>query len=411
MYLLRLAALATVATLGCSAPNFKVADVDDASAEAGDTAIADSTPPLDGTPCPPPPPGGDLYVDSTSTAAAPTGAASCPFRTIREGLAGAPAGGKRTVRVKGQVGGRTYNETGALVVRDQVSLVSDGFGNVVIQSDGGACAGAGPQCVLQVDRGGTLDGFNVISTKAGVTLISLSATGGAGGATVRNVKASGATEGAFAILVNNGATIGPQVESTLNVKAAGLQIYGAGAVRIQGAGNRFDFNLVGIAHEGGSGLVIADGATANKNARSGVRIATAPAIVNNLNGLSATGNGDAGLEVHAGSLVLRNAILNVGNRVGAIISAGPGVTLDLGQLSSAGKNIFATAFVKNLQAGICFNAAAVTINAHGNKWNQCSPAPSTLSISGTCADNVSGYADIVFRSPGSYTISTEPCDS
>ncbi|MBL8717871.1 MAG: hypothetical protein JNL79_17970 [Myxococcales bacterium] len=406
-FLLRLGLFAYV---GCASADFKVGDSTDAAADTAldarpDTLVDVNCPPLGAT--------DEILVDSNSVAATPNGTTACPYRTIRDALAVTVAGTPRLVRVKGTPGGRVYSETTSLVVKTGVTLVSEGLGNVVITGPGGSCAGAGATCMVQVNRGANLDGFVVQGSAASVTLVSISGAGagGVGPATVKNTRATKAVgDGAFAFLVNDGAVLGPNVESLQNPAVAGLQIYGTSPVRVTGSNSRFNNNLWGINHEGGGSLTIEGGVTANLNARSGVRIFTALGVMHTISALTAGGNAEAGLVVVGGSVTVRQSSFNAENKVGVVLNGAPGVVLDLGTAAAVGNNVFGTTSgvgSRNKYAGVCVDGLTVELKIGGNRWTGCSP--STATLAGSCADVPTEYKDILLRGASGGSVSTSPC--
>jgi len=402
--------LGLFAYAGCASADFKVGDSTDATA---DTALDARPDALADVNCPSLGATDEILVDSNSIAATPNGTTACPFRTIREGLAITVAGTPRVVRVKGTVGGRVYNETTSLVVKTGVTLVSDGLGNVTITGSGGSCAGAGTNCMVQVNRGANLDGFIVLGSASNVTLVSISGAGagGVGPASVKNTRATKAVgDGAFAFLVNDGAVLGPNVESLQNPAVAGLQIYGSSPVRVTGSNTRFNNNLWGINHEGGGSLTIEGGVAANLNAKSGVRIFTALGVMHTISALTAGGNAEAGLVVVGGSVTLRGSVLNADNKVGVALNGAPGVTLDLGTATTGGNNLFGTtagAVNRNKYAGVCVEGLTVELKIAGNRWTTC--PPSSANLAGSCADVPGEYKDVILRGAPGGTVTATGC--
>lgn len=406
-----LAALA----VGCSSADFKVAATSDGASD--DTATVDSNTdaPVEGGSCPPLGDSGEIVVDSNTAAPTSNGTAACPFKTIREALAVTNATVSRTVRVRGTAGGRVYEESGSLVVKSGITLASDSFGSVIVQGAGGVCAGASGTCVVQLNKGATLDGFIVQGTTPNVTLVSISGTGTASAApaVVKNSRATKAQgDGGFAFLVNDGAQLGPNVEALQNPAVPGLQIYGGAPVRVLGPNTRFNNNLFGIRHEGGGILTVEGDVAANSNKKSGILVNTAVGVLHSFSTVVAGGNGDAGILMQSGSLVLRNAQLHGDNRIGLIANGSPGVTLDLGSDVGPGNNVFGTngagTASRNKQAGICLDPFTVNINAFSNKFTGC---PASVGIvDAACTESLGGsYKDIVSRPSPTGTINTKGC--
>lgn len=399
---------------GCASADFKVADSTDAGTDGTVETGVDARPdtPLVDVNCPPLGPTDEILVDSNSVAATPNGTTSCPFRTIREGLAITTPGTPRVVRVKGTAGGRVYTEVTNLVVKTGVTLVSDGLGTVVIAGAGGTCAGAAAVCMVQVNRGANLDGFIVQGGTPNVTLVSISGAGTSGAllASVKNTRATKAADGGFAFLVNDGAVLGPNVESVQNPSVAGLQVYGSSPVRVTGTNSRFNSNLWGINHEGSGSLTIESGVTANLNTKSGVRIFTALSVMHNISALTAGGNGEAGLVVVGGSVTLRNSFLNADNKVGVALNGAPVTNLDLGTGSLVGNNLFGTAGAatgRNKYAGVCVEGLSVELKLTGNRWTVCPPTTATLP--GSCTDVPGEYKDVILRGAVTGSVTTASC--
>lgn len=414
-----LLALAAVTAVGCASSDFKVGTTSDGA--VGDTEPADTATDTgtgdgggDGGACPPLGDSGEILVDSNTAATTSNGTATCPFKTIRDALAVTNTTVARTVRVRGTSGGRVYTETGSLVVKTGITLASDSIGSVVVQGAGGVCAGSGSTCIVQVNKGATLDGFIVKGTTSGVTLVSISGSGTASAppAVVKNTRATKAAgDGGFAFLVNDGGQLGPNVEGTQNPAVPGLQIYGSAPVRVIGPNTVFNNNLYGIRHEGGGVLTIEAGVATNSNTKSGVLVNTALGVVHSFSVLTAGANGDAGVFMQSGSLVLRNSQLHGDNRIGLIANGSASVTLDLGTDSGVGNNFFGTnasgSAARNKQAGICLDPFVIPVNAVGDKFSICPPSQGT--IDGACTDALSGYHDIRYRTGATGTIVTKIC--
>lgn len=407
--------LGLLAFTGCASAEFKVGDAVDGGADsASDTELDTRPDALADVNCPPLGASDEIVVDSNSLAATPNGTTTCPFRTIREGLAVTVPGAPRVVRVKGTAGGRVYTETTNLVVKTGVTLVSDGLGNVVIAGSGGSCAGAGANCMVQVNRGANLDGFIVQGSASNVTLVSISGAGstGVGPATVKNTRATKAVgDAGFAFLVNDGAVLGPNVEGVQNPSVAGLQIYGSSPVRVTGPNARFNSNLWGIRHEGSGSLTIEAGVAANLNAKSGVYIFTALAVMHAVTALTAGGNGEAGLVLAGGSLTLRGSFLNADNRIGLALNGAPGAVLDLAPSTAAASNLFGTnsgSANRNKWAGVCVDGLNSELKLGGNRWTTCGPSTSAF-LGGSCADAVTEYKDVMIHGSTAATYSATPC--
>lgn len=353
----------------------------------------------------------DVYVDKNATTPS-VGTAACPFHTLAAATAiGAPASGTRTIHVADVPSGGTppvvYAE-GGLEVKKGVILSGPGAAKVTIS--GSAACGAGGNCAVQVDGGGTVDGFTIGG--AGVET-----TDGTLVATIKNSIVTGAS--GDGLRINGAADLGPNIQSNANT-GNGLTIRGAGAVHVvagTGVVNKFDTNGGDGINIGGTDCVLTfDGGEANGNAGDGVNIANVPssvstaahsvtALVAKLNGFSGTTpTNHSGIELgDAAGLKLRNSVLEKNGAHGIKWTKGTaaGSSLDLGTAVSAGGNAFAgpTAADQNTKAGVCIENTPTANTFESDKWSACPPVSRQVS---SCTATFS-YADIAYTKTGSVT--------
>jgi pectin methylesterase-like acyl-CoA thioesterase len=268
--------LCLLAAVGCSSSNFEIAESTDSGTSdetASDTGIGpveDGAPPADSSVeeviavdagCAAPSDPLEIWVDGAS-ANSPTGTASCPFHKVSEAIAYANTlpMKPRTIRVKPG----SYVEDTAIILRKGLTLSGSGVG-VTQLSGGGACTSStsGYKCVIRVDSGAILERVSIDASPNGKHGV---VTGEAEGVfpIVRSTAISGAGGSCCSgILVNSGAILGPNIESSKN--AYGLTIWGNQTVKVLAGTNKFDNNtLTGINHEG-TGVFSFEGGSVSSN--------------------------------------------------------------------------------------------------------------------------------------------------
>jgi hypothetical protein len=351
-----------------------------------------------------------LYVDNHSTRPS-VGTIDCPYRTILEATVPAWSGPPvRTIFVRGGPAGGTpydYAESAAIVVRANVILRGEGPQTTRITR--GATCPSGGTCNVEVQAGGTLDGFTVMA--GGGSAIITNGTSAAI-ATVRNTIATGASgDGNYGVLVYNATDLGPNIQ-VINNGRGGVMTYGSTRLRVAygtGVINRFDGNgAFGISVEGSAPLLF-EGGSASANATSGIRITPVVGTLNAVSNLTANENRGVGLTANTfASVVLRNSTFQR-NPVGIQFPFGTANTLDLGR-DGPGNNNFggATSTNQNTYAAMCFTQPRTTIPANGNRWTLCPVTPASL----TACDLVGSlrYQD-VFYVPSPSPVSASVIDA
>jgi len=342
-----------------------------------------------------------IYVDARASGGA-IGSAACPVRSIREALsivASLPSA-KRTVKVAGGTGGEpvVYNETSALVVKAQTSIVGDGPERVTVTGGGPA----GPaQAVFVLEGKTSLEGITVIAgDKVGIAMMPAAFTV----ATVRSTtvtKAKGTTNVAVLVTGAGAAELGPAFRAEKN-QTAGVWVEDIFALHVIATGsvpNAFNENGAGIVVQ--KGTLNFDGGEVNKNVGVGITLNATPK--HNITGLVARDNGGAGITIENGAgLKLRNSTL-LTNRFGLVVKFGLVADLDLGA-ADGGKNVFGGSLERNYRAAICFQQAKnVKIPATGNKFSSCPPLATVLTDGVSCDAPPSAYADVLF-----YPFGTDP---
>ncbi|MEO7097047.1 MAG: hypothetical protein ABI175_27555 [Polyangiales bacterium] len=335
----------------------------------------------------------DVYVDKKATGPS-TGTAACPFKTIGEATTLSWSGSTvRTIHVAGGSPAFDYPETASVVVRANVKLLGAGPAATTI-SKGGSCPGGG-SCVVLVEPGGILDGFNIPSG-GGSSVVTNASTGGTLVPAVRNCVVTDATVGAN-IVIRGGADLGPNLTVTKSYGVPGVQSSGAGIIHVIGTTNAFDKNgTSGFVIDGAANLMF-DGGSASGNGTHGLRLAGTGSY--GVSNLQAIGNVSVGINVGSlGSIQLRKSTL-IGNRIGLIFPQSATNNADLGTTTSAGGNVFAasTGTHTNTIAGVCLANVLRTITAEGNTWQAC--PPSQGSVTGCDLDGGTPYRD-VYVSPG-----------
>ena len=237
-----------------------------------DSNLADSNVPLDSSvgetisTCATPGELTEVWVDVKSTATAPVGTSTCPFKRITDALTYVYMLGPKARMIRVRAG--RYDEPGLVHLRAGISLLGAGSGMTTI-AGGGSCLGVGT-CIVRVEGGATLDGVTV---DGGPTAKHGIVTGGLDGGTpiLKNLKSTNAVgDGNAGILVTAGAFIGPNVESSGN--RIGLVVWGSSATKVTGGNNHFDKNAqFGINHESSGQFTFDGGGTASANGSDGIR--------------------------------------------------------------------------------------------------------------------------------------------
>jgi hypothetical protein len=348
----------------------------------------------------------DVYVDKAS-AKPSVGTTECPFHTIKEATDLAAVSG-RTIHVKGGTAATpaNYAETGLVAVKNGVTLEGDGLATTKI-TNAAACAG-GSMCAVEVQNGGTIDGFTITGTGNGIV------TGATDGiATVKNVLVTGAQDGILALGVaklTGGVQLNGNMLNGLHAKASAAR-----TVTISGTGNEFDTNKgKGIFVEGSSKLD-ATGGEAKNNEGGGIYITAtvAAATPHLITGMTVTGNGTSaaaadGINVAStSSLKLRDSVMQSNTHHGVSFAYSTTNTLDIG---AGGNNTFSSMSdaKKNGAAGLCLNDSGATgsVNGNGNKWGDCgvvlSPGPTQTVIStGECSGFSGSKVEVAYKKSAS----------
>lgn len=335
-----------------------------------------------------------VYVDGRA-AAGGNGTATCPAKTIREGLSiiAGLASARRTLKVAGgtSTAPLVYEETAALVVKAQTTVDGDGVERVEVKG-GGACAVAAQGCVFNLEGGASVQGLTIRpGARVGLALTPGILTG----ATAKNLLVTGATSLTnHAVLLKGagGVELGPGFRAVGN-EGAGVYVEEIFSLKVAAGGsnpNQFNENAGGIVMM--RGTLNFDSGEVSKNRAAGVSLVSTPK--HSVSNLVARDNGGPGIFLEAGAgLVLRNSTI-VKNRVGIVAKFGALVDIDLGNSLGAGNNVLAGA-EKNNKAAICFPTARnVKVNALGNKWSSCPPPAATLG--GATCETLGAYQDIYY---------------
>jgi hypothetical protein len=351
-------------------------------------------PPLDGSGCAAlPNTATDVYVDQRYTGAMMTGAATCPYRTITDGLHAAGAlVGTRTVHVAGATTGLVYREADALMVNTNVVLLGAGPAQTTILVPAST---SGSSYAVAVEGGAVLDGFT-ISTPTGDGVLMASAMPAP---IARNVSASFAKGNGIVVLGT--AEIGPMVMANNN-GANGVYAKASGLVHIAWdpakGPNAFDNNGTnGVSLEGTAWLAF-DGGSVSGNTGMGVRLAGSVSPTHVITSLTAKANKGAGVMVSAGqSLQIRGSVLAANTTYGLYYAyASSAGVLDLGPNNQKGGNTFGGGWAsRNTLAGIylCKSRGQGTQAANGNFWSAC--PPTQIMLAG-CDTLPGGYADVAY---------------
>ncbi|MBL8922609.1 MAG: right-handed parallel beta-helix repeat-containing protein [Myxococcaceae bacterium] len=252
----------------------------------------------------------DVYVDQTAPAGG-TGTQPCPFRTILEALAlPAPGNGVtlRTVRVRGQAGGRTYTETSPLVIPSRVEVTSDypggpvGAANVTVSANG-VCV-TGQRCAVLL-TGGRLTGVTVIPSSgpacAGVVTQASPSTSSISGCVIRNATQSGIVALGQLSISNttsrsnqgNGLEASSTTPAIVSFSASGL----AGLVNVFSQNTQSGLNVTGLSRLSAQWLFVED------NLQYGLYLDT-PGVTHSVSNVTGRRNGRDGLHVVNGHVTL-----------------------------------------------------------------------------------------------------------
>jgi hypothetical protein len=352
----------------------------DAAAGNGKADAADApnngctTPPADAT---------DIYVDKQSAAACETGSIDCPFRAIGAALALAvPSGVARAVHVKGGTPIVEYLEGGLRMTAPNMTLAGDGPDRTRIRAPAACAAGCD---LLEVDATSTIVGLELLGNDANQA--GLHTRGGP--VVVHHVRESHAF---YHGLWDDLGGIELRDVSFDHNGYHGVSSFGDLHVvaPLAGESNTFDAN----AHDGvNAGHLIFEGGQANDNGGSGVKVDTLVAVT--VNGLSARGNGRAGLYAFQGTVSVRGCTL-VGNAIGLLVSPNS-ASLDAGTAASPGGNVFGGAMGRNTNAAMCVDETAyLPIAANGNAWSACPPAQ----IDSSDCFALTSYVDVAYVATG-----------
>jgi hypothetical protein len=413
---LRISLVCLLAAVGCSSSNFEIADTTDSATSdetASDTGIGpveDAEPPADsnseeviavdgGSGCAAPSNPLEIWVDGATSATSATGTAACPFHRVSEAIAYAntlPLTTPRTIRVKPGV----YVEDAAIILRKGLTLTGSGVG-VTQLSGGGLCTSSttGYKCVVRVDSGAILERVSIDASPNGKHGV---VTGEAEGTfpIVRSTAISGAGGSCCSgILVNSGAILGPNIESSKN--AYGLTIWGSQTVKVLAGTNKFDNNtLTGINHEG-TGVFSFEGGSVSNN-REGIKLGdlyTATPPANSIKNLIALKNIEYGVKVtNVASAIIRSSTIT-GSKFGVIAIYGASNFIELGTAGVFGGNNFGSPTARNSLGGLCaLFTKAVPLDATGNTFPDCAEPRSLDDISTTAlCEAVTTYADVWYR--------------
>lgn len=396
---LRLVSVASLLLLSaCSSSNFDVPVTDDGgTSEIGTSEIGTTDSATDDV-------GADtcalsanpdtIYVDARASGGG-TGAATCPVKSVREGLAiiAALPSGKRTLKIAGGSASAplVYDESSQLVVKSQTSIVGDGAERVVL-TGGGPCGL--DKCVMLLEGGSSLEGVTVDAKIGnGLLLTPVAFTS----VTVKNTTVTHSTGPMTAGLYVKGqgaVELGPGIRAVKN-EGAGVGVEDIFSLRVMAADaapNQFDDNSVGIVMS--KGVLEFGGGSAQRNGKEGLYLAATPK--HTVRNLVARENKGAGILLEPGAgLKLRGSTL-VKNRVGVTVRFGLVADIDFGTAGDPGKNVFGGAGDKNDKAGICFaQSKSVRVNTQGDQWSACPPVVTGVSDSSGC-ESLPGYADIYF---------------
>jgi hypothetical protein len=336
----------------------------------------------------------EIWVDATSPYFMPSGTSSCPFKTIQGaiGYVNTLPAAARTIRVRAG----TYNETGAVVLKSQITLIGAGIGSTIIMG-GGACMGIG-SCIVRVEGGATLEQVTVDASPTAKHGIVTGATSGGSYPVLKNLKSTGAVgDGNAGILDSAGALIGPNVEASGN--KLGLVVWGNQKTSVTGGGNVFDRNtLYGINHEGTGLFEFRGGGSVSTNAKDGMRfgeVTSDPPPTHEIYGVTIKDNGAAGMRFldYATGIVHENTI--TGNKVGIIANHGPANSFDFGVSAFVGNNSFGSTTTKNTTAGVCImKTRASGMRVIGNKWPACPATIKPMIEADVTCDTLPAYYDV-----------------
>lgn len=349
----------------------------------------------------------DLYVDATSKKPS-NGTSDCPFHTIREATELSwILLSTRTIHVVGGTSASVvaYNETGVVVVRNNIALVGPGVAARI--TGGGSCPVGSGNCIVEIEPGGAVDGFAVLPpTGFSGNAIVLNNGIVVAPAKIKNVQITGAPAGQGALVVKGASDIGPGMNLSTN-GANGINVIGSGNVHIIGSSsgdNLFNTNANnGISIDvGATATLTIDAATTSGNSANGVRIANGSKHV--ISKLIANGNVNQGVVVYSGGSLAMHGSTLTGNKMGLVFIQSSSSTLDIGTSPDAGNNVFGGATAKNTLAGVCVSILhGMTFN--GDSFTNCTP----VSIFNAPCDGLTTYNDVVYSSSTGATASVSAC--
>jgi len=404
--------------LGCTSAEFDVAAATEDTGVANDTGgggadegvveheigAPDTELPVDAPP-PCPRPGEtatDLYVDASSTREDETGSAECPFRTLFFASNFLPApGGVRTVHVRAG----SYSEPAFFRVRSGETYVAEG-GVVKYTAAGTVRCSSSKTCGVQIETGGTLNGFSIDASKVANGIY---VSSDAAAPTIKNTTVRGALEDGV-VVEGTSANVGPQV-AVIENGWSGLVMNGSGRLNVTGTGNRFDNNKGGFWSGSNfipgagihmlSGNIFLDGGTSASGNYVGVLFAWSGSsgALQTLSQLTAQLNRHAGVVVNKGwtKLQLRKSVLTKNANVGLRLEWDSARTndFDIGKAGYPGSNVFGGATQNNGKGGIflCGSPATAGYAAEANQWANC---PIQQVMANNCDTLPTSWTDVVY---------------
>jgi|HubBroStandDraft_1064217.scaffolds.fasta_scaffold03969_7 hypothetical protein len=349
----------------------------------------------------------DIYVDSRYVGPPrATGAAGCPFPTIRQGVAAATnltAGPTRTVHVAGATPALVYNEASSVVVNANIVVQGDGSGKTTINASG-PCATPSAACAVIVEASGVLDGFTVVSAAGD----GIESDAGDPVATIRNVAASGSKGDGIVAL--GGVDLGPNIAANGNAGQGVESMQGAtGIVHVLAGTNAFNHNGANGLNIDGAATLKFDGGAALGNALNGIRLFGVSAGLgtvrasHSIAGLDAEANQNTGISAFNGQVLkVRSSTLFANANEGLYYAGAAGGSLDIGTTADPGANAFggATVGTQNGKAGIFLcrvvPAGGGLLPAEADTWSACPPTQTAVV---SCDDEPATYADVGYAPP------------
>jgi hypothetical protein len=359
----------------------------------------------------------DVYVDNRYVGPPrATGAAGCPFPTIRQGLAAAAnltAGVTRTVHVAGATPALVYNETGSIVVNANIVVLGAGPGKTTLNASG-PCATPSAACAVIVEASGVLDGFTVVSAAGD----GIESDTGAPAPIVRNVVASGSKGDGIVAL--GGVDLGPNIVASGNAGQGVESMQGAtGLVHVLAGTNAFSHNGANGLNIDGAATLKFDGGAALGNALNGIRIFGVSAGLgtvrasHSIAGLDAEANKNTGISAFNGQVLkVRSSTLLANANEGLYYAGAAGGSLDIGTTADPGANAFggATVATQNGKAGIflcrVLSAGGGLQPAEADTWAACPPTQTAVV---SCDNEPATYADVGYAPPSGNPVVATTC--